>query len=316
MSRPTRIEYEGALYHTMSRGVGRALVFLDDTDRREFLELLAALVDDGGLVVHAFCLMPTHYHLLCETPRGDLGRQMRELDGRYAQAFNRRHRRVGHLWQARYKAILVQEGKYFLECSRYIHLNPNRSRLTRPAERYRWSSYRNYVGGPTCVDWVVTSHVLDEFKGDRHRYKVWVEAGRDEKPIGPFERAVAGLALGSEEFTRRLVRLVKEPNRSREEPSAKGLRRHHALGRDPKEIEAAVEEVFRAESRRRRSRLLLYSLRRYSLMNVKEIAERQGKGSSAVSMAVSVIQRESKTNRELVTGLKRLDRCLGAPTEQ
>ena len=141
-------------------------VFVDDSDRIEFLDILAALVGDGHLVVHAFCLMPNHYHMLCETPGGDLGRVMRDLNGQYAQIFNRRHRRVGHLWQARYKAILVQEGEYFLECSRYIHLNPNRSRLTRPAERYRWSSYRNYVvGGPVCVDWVTTGRTLEEFGG-------------------------------------------------------------------------------------------------------------------------------------------------------
>ena len=89
-------------------------------------------------ILFAFCLVPNHYHMLCETPGGDLGRMMRDLNGQYAQIFNRRHRRVDHLWQARYKAILVQEGEYFFECSRYIHLNPNRSRLTRPAERYRW----------------------------------------------------------------------------------------------------------------------------------------------------------------------------------
>ncbi len=106
-------------------------VIVDDADRRDFLDNLGELVSTGQLVVHAFCMMPNHYYLVCETPLGGLGRWMREVTGVYARVFNRRHHRVDHLWQARYKAILVENGPYSLECSQYILLNPNRSRLTR-----------------------------------------------------------------------------------------------------------------------------------------------------------------------------------------
>ncbi len=163
MSRKLRVEFKGALYHVMSRGVARAETFLDEDDRRLFLEILGDVVEKGALIVHAFCLMPNHYHILCETPYSELSRWMRAINGRYARNFNFRHKRVGYVWQGRYKAILVEDGKYFLECSRYIHLNPNRSKMTRPAERYLWSSYRNYVGGPISAEWVETARTLSLF---------------------------------------------------------------------------------------------------------------------------------------------------------
>lgn len=108
----------------MSRGVARRATFVDDDDRRAFLEIIGGLVELGALEVFAFCLMPNHYHLLAQTPSGELGRWMRHVNGDYVRRFNVRHRRVGHLWQGRYKAILVEEGKYLRECSRYIHRNP------------------------------------------------------------------------------------------------------------------------------------------------------------------------------------------------
>lgn len=123
---------------------------------------------------------------------------MRHINGDYARWFNTQHRRVGHLWQGRYRAILVQEAIYLAECSRCIHLNPNRSRIRRPAERYRWSSYRDYVGGSVVAACVDVGRVLGFFDGDARKYGAYVEAGRGEKPIDPFERAAAGMVLGGE----------------------------------------------------------------------------------------------------------------------
>ncbi len=128
-------------------------------------------------------------------------------------------------------------------------------------------------------------------------YRAWVEAGRGEKPVDPFERGVTGLALGGEEFTRRLMHLMRAAV-SGEDPSARQLRRHHEKRRSPQQIEQAVEDLFRDEHPRPRARMLLCAQRLYSLMTVREIAERYGKGSSAVSMAVKAIKRESENNFE------------------
>src|SRR5436309_422779 len=127
MPRPARIEFPGAIYHVMSRGVARTSTFLDDSEYLRFLCRLGMIVRKGILVVHAYCLMPNHFHLLLETPFGHLGRAMQTLLGSYAQRFNECHDRVGHLWQGRYRGLLVEDGDYFLECSRYIHLNPVRA---------------------------------------------------------------------------------------------------------------------------------------------------------------------------------------------
>ena len=207
-----------------------------------FLEIAGGLVDQGVLEVHALCLMPNHYHLLLTTPHGELGRWMRCLNGDYVRGFNTRHKRVGPLFQGRYKAILVEEGDYLMECSRYIHLNPNRAKLTRPAERYRWSSYRNYVGGRTVAPWVETGLVLAGCGGDRKRYQAYVETGKGEKQVSPLERAVAGLTLGSEAFIEGVRKRLKGKKPTGEEPAAAKLLR---LGRaDPALVEEAVAEVF------------------------------------------------------------------------
>jgi putative transposase len=300
MSRATRIEYEGALYHVMARGVGRMATFRDDADRELFLDRVGLVVEEGGLVVHAFCLMPNHYHLLASTPRGELGRWMRQINGPYAQRFNRRYRRSGHLWQGRYKAILVDRGDYLLECSRYIHLNPNRARITRPAERYRWSSYRNYVGGPTAASWVHTGLTFGELGGEADAYRTFVEAGRGERAVSPFERAVAGLVLGSEAFVRSVVERL-EGGDDPERPAVAALRRTTKLA--PDAVEALVERVFATSGPARRRRLKLYALRLYSPLRPSEIARRHGRSSSAVSMAQRDLLTLARNNPDLAAGL-------------
>ncbi|MFH2006035.1 MAG: transposase [bacterium] len=309
MSRALRVEFPGALYHVMSRGVARRRVFVDDVDRDAFLDGVGALTREGELVVSAFCLMPNHVHLLCRTPRGELGRWMRHINGDYARHFNSRHRRVGHLWQGRYKAILVEDGAYHLECSRYIHLNPNRSKLTRPAERYRWSSYRSYVGGRAVVDWVETATVLGMVGGRRKGYRKYVEAGRGEQPVSPFERAVAGVALGAEGFVARIRELVGAEPADGERPSLRELRR---LGMArPEAIESAVEEVFKGEGERRKQVLRMYALRTYSGLRPSEVARRCGKGPSAVSMVRRRVEELASRDADLARRLRELAESLG-----
>jgi REP element-mobilizing transposase RayT len=127
MARPLRIEFAGALYHVTARGNERKAIYRDDADRSRFLDGVRRAVDRFHLLLHANVLMDNHYHLLVETLEANLSQAMRDLDGNYAQYFNRAHRRVGHLFQARYKAILVDRDTYLLELSRYIHLNPVRA---------------------------------------------------------------------------------------------------------------------------------------------------------------------------------------------
>ena len=165
MARPLRVEFPGAVYHVTARGNERRRTFRDDLDRRQFLATLEQAVQQHALRVHAFCLMPNHYHLLVETPCGNLSRGLGWLQTTYTIRFNRRHRRSGHLFQGRFKAHLVEADSYAMELLRYLHLNPVRPRdKTAPVPRegrrtlreYPWSSHRAYLGKAAAPPWLCT----------------------------------------------------------------------------------------------------------------------------------------------------------------
>lgn len=158
-----RMQFPGAFYHVTSRGNEQRNVFSDNQDRERFLSYLESAVERYGAVVHVWCLMENHYHLFLETPRGNLSQIMRHLNGAYTTSFNVRHQRSGHLFQGRYKAIVVEADSYALELSRYIHLNPVRAKLTEKPEDYSWSSYRGYIGREATPPWLTTARILDYF---------------------------------------------------------------------------------------------------------------------------------------------------------
>ena len=143
MSRPLRLEFPGALYHVTARGNARADIFLDDEDRDRFLLLLKDEIIQQGWRCYAWCLMDNHYHFLIETPEANLSRGMQRLNGRYTQSFNRIHQRVGHIFQGRYKAILVEKESHLLELCRYIVLNPVRAGMVDDVSQWQWSSYHD-----------------------------------------------------------------------------------------------------------------------------------------------------------------------------
>lgn len=130
MARPLRIEFPGALYHVTAQGNAQQNIFLDDEDRQQFLAVIARVVSQFHLLLHAYCLMDNHFHLVVETPKANLSKAMRQLNGVYTQAFNRRYQRVGHVLQGRFKAILVDQDNYQLELCRYVVLNPVRAKQT------------------------------------------------------------------------------------------------------------------------------------------------------------------------------------------
>lgn len=169
MSRPLRLEFPGALYHVTARGDGCRAIFIDDDDRLQWLEILSVVCARFNVVVHAYCQMTNHYHLMPETAEGNLSQAMRQLNAFYSQYFNRRHGRVGHVFQGRYKAILVQKESYLLELSRYIVLNPVRARLVADAKDWRWSSYCCMIMDDIGPPWLNTEWLLSQFGQTRAR---------------------------------------------------------------------------------------------------------------------------------------------------
>ena len=202
MSRPLRIEFPDALYHVTARGDRRENIFEDDQDRRQFLLVLGQIIARFNWICYAWCLMDNHYHLLIQTPDGNLSKGMRQLNGVYTQSSNRRHQRAGHLFQGRFKAILVDSDAYLLELLRYVVLNPVRARMVNDAADWVWSSYRQSAGLAPAASWLSVARLLSQFAGQRElaqqRYARFVAAG-----IGitsPWANLKGQIFLGDEQF--------------------------------------------------------------------------------------------------------------------
>jgi putative transposase len=166
MVRPLRLEFPGALYHVISRGNERSPIFRDDWDRGFFLGVVGSVVRTTGWLVHSYCLLGNHYHLLVETPAPNLSKGMHALNSRYSQTFNRRHGRAGHVLEGRFKAVLVEKEAHLLELHRYIVLNPVRARLVARPEDWIWSSYRATCGLRNRPSWLEVRWTLAQFGAD------------------------------------------------------------------------------------------------------------------------------------------------------
>ena len=224
MARPLRIQYEGGLYHVTLRGNERQAIVRDDEDRHRFVEALGASVMRHGVLLHLYCLMDNHAHLVVETPHANLSAFMQNFQTRYIVWFNRRHGRRGHLMQGRYGARLVEADRYLLQLSRYLHLNPVRTRTAgklawqeqvRLLRRYPWSSYRSYIGAGGRPEFLTEGPILEQVGGrsrqQRQRYGQYVEAGlaeRDEELEELLRGGTGG--VGSERFQAEMDRKYQE----------------------------------------------------------------------------------------------------------
>lgn len=290
MARPLRLEFPGALYHVTARGNARQKIYFDDADRHLFLDLCGREIGQQGWRCYAYCLMDNHYHLLVETPEPNLVAGMRRLNGVYTQAFNRRHDRVGHLFQGRYKAIVVDKEAYLLELCRYIVLNPVRAKAVRRPERWRWSSYGAMIGESPSPPWLATEEVHALFPG-RGVYRRFVEEGIGQ--ASPWGELRGQIYLGTADFLQRVERLL--PGRP-----VKGIARSHFEPRRPDAaaIAAAVAKAYRIAPGRvleRASgeayRAAVYLLRRAANLPLAEVAKRAGVSPPRVSQIQAEIER-------------------------
>ena len=214
MARPLRLELAGALYHVTSRGDGREDIFLSDEDRLAWLATLAEVCKRFNWVCHAYCQMTNHYHMVVETPDANLSKGMRQLNGVYTQRFNRSHQRVGHVFQGRFKAILVDKDNYLLELARYVVLNPPRAKMIRRLEQWRWSSYLATCGQAAKPAWLQVDFVLSQFSSHRARaiarYVAFVHEGAKLPSV--WSQLQGQVYLGSDAFVAKMQALVdKKP---------------------------------------------------------------------------------------------------------
>lgn len=222
MSRPLRIEFPDALYHVTSRGDRREDIYADDVDRRAWLDVLEQVCDRFNWVVLAYCLMSNHYHLLVQTPEANLSAGMRQLNGVYTQRSNRRHGRTGHVFQGRFRAVLVDREAYLLELARYVVLNPVRAGMVPDAAVWPWSSYAAVVGAASAPDWLDVDALLSQFGKRRSsaiaRYVDHVRAGVGLPSV--WQQLQQQVYLGDGDFIARMLRHARSGREQIEVPRA------------------------------------------------------------------------------------------------
>ena len=286
MARPLRIEYDGALYHVTSRGNDRRAIFKDDSDRELFLNTLAHVTERFHWICYAYCLMNNHYHLVIETPDGNLSKGMRQLNGVYTQAFNQRHGRVGHVFQGRFKGILVQKDTHFLEVCRYVVLNPVRAKTVRHPRQWKWSSYSATAGIVQPHGCLTVDEILSHFgqrKAIAHeKYRGFVQDGIGSPSI--WDHLKAQSLLGVEGFAEGLRHLVTEKQQIREIP--KGQR---FVGRP------SLEKLFsqRNRSKKSRDRLIARAVTDYGYSQM-DLASFLGLHYSTISRILTTTPTKSK----------------------
>ena len=309
MARPLRIEYPGAFYHVTSRGNERKEIFKSAADREQFLFYIAAACARYGAIIHAYCLMTNHYHLMIETPFGNLSLIMKYINSSYTTYFNTKRKRAGHLLQGRYKAILIEADSYAAELSRYMHLNPVRAGMAKFPEDYLWSSYLFYIEGSEPT-WLTTRFILGYFGTDdpesRRNYRLYI----NEKVAGEYSSPLMGVVgsaiLGSDDF----VREVREKEldcrpADRDLPALRELKERPR----PEMISRVARKIFASNSRL--ARLAgIYLSHRYSGAKLKEIGDMFKLSDSGVTQASRRFEAAIEADGQLGEKIKEIRKIL------
>jgi REP element-mobilizing transposase RayT len=229
MARPLRIEYPGAFYHVMHRGNAGSDIFKSIRDREKFLEYIRKAVERYGIKIHTYCLMTNHYHLLVETTYPNLSQAVKWINVGYVAYFNRKRNRSGHLFQGRFKAVVVDADEYLLHLSRYIHLNPVRAGMIEYCKEYSWSSYPAFGGYKKAPEWLETDWLLSFFGQNRkksmERYREFLESVQIEKIENPSKNIVSGVILGGTEFVNWIKQNFLSKDRDiKEKPQLRSLK--------------------------------------------------------------------------------------------
>jgi len=317
MSRPWRIEYEGALYHLLSRGNQGSDIFVDEKDRGRFLDAVGEMVEKYDIDVFAYVLMNNHYHLLVRTRQANLKKAMHWFGTTYTQRFNWRHLRSGHLFQGRYKSIIVQNNAYLLQLSCYIHRNPLRSGIVNRLVDYPWSSYKSYAYGRKTPGWLSTDLILSQFDDDQgchRRYRERVQRyAAEEKHL--FEDLRHGLVFGSQQF----VEKIRKKYAPAKTESSIPQQRQVTETFDPEAYLRRAEQIFECDINRfvHTKRLsgadkeirdmLLYGIWKIGQINNQQIGSLFGISYSGVSHAVKSITNKPPKNRRLQIKLNQLN---------
>jgi REP element-mobilizing transposase RayT len=309
MARAWRIEYEGALYHVLSRGNEQRAIVIDNEDRRLFLDTMAQMAQRFELDIFAYVLMDNHYHLLFRTRRANLSKSMQWFGATYTSRFNVKHNRSGHLFQGRFKNMLVENDAYLLQLSHYIHRNPLRAGMVRRLASYEWSSYRAYAYGKHIPKWLNTDMILWHFTNVKNPHRSYREDAqkyaKEEQHM--WEDLRHGIFLGTNQFTEDIKRQYLGGRPHQEMPSQKQLDKNadaEALCLHAAEMLSCNLEQLRKSKRickadKADRDLLIYLLWRSGQLTNQQIGEKFGITYSAVSQRVSIFNEVLRKNRAL-----------------
>ena len=301
MSRPLRIQYEGAVYHVMNRGTARQPTFIRDKDYQTFLDMLADAYRIWGIEVFGYCLMRNHYHVCLRTPKGNLARVMRHVDGLYTQRFNRSHGRDGALFRGRYRAILVDADGYLSAVVRYIHLNPLEAGIVKSPEDYRWSSHRHYLQGREAPKWFNAVEVLEQV-GGRRAFHEFVLSGNEESLKQFYESGRQSPVLGGDEFIEKVRGRVGELAREHPRYQRRGVQAgpEQVIRRVAGMYKIGKEDVLRGVRGKENEarKVAMYLVRRCCDQTLKETARLFGLGSyGAVGWGCHGVQSKMQNNK-------------------
>ncbi len=309
MSRPYRLQAEGCLYHITSRGDDRKKIFLSETDYLKFLEYLQKAKDRFRFYLYAYCLMGNHYHLLLEITQPNLSRIMQSLNTAYTVYYNTKRKRCGHVFQGRYKSILVEADSYFAELIRYIHLNPVKAKMAAHPADYPWSSYKAYIHAKSS-GLIDISRARQLLNMDSKRYCSFVEDAKDCPD--PFKNVYGGFILGGVTFIKDKLGQLKDEVESRDF----AYKRAMESSIDPEEIIEAVARFFKIDKERLRTsvhrpmtakKTAIYFLRKKTGLTNAQIGEIFNMTSGAVSMAETNFAQEISGDNKLREAVEKID---------
>ena len=315
MARPLRIEYEGAFYHVTARGNERRRIYWNEYDYEKFKEYLKEAQEKYGYRLHCYILMTNHYHLLMETPHGNLSQVMHYLNGSYTTYINKKRKRNGHLFQGRYKAIVVDHDAYLLELSRYMHLNPVRAKMVVHPAEYRQSSYRSYISRNdediVCRD-LILKMAGNRGHGGVKQYKEFVEAGMGRDLENPLKNVYGGMILGSTKFIKEALGRLKDGLLRSEDIS----HRKELTGRiGADKVIDVVADYFGmnrddlVESRNGSRNIAVYMIKKHTGLTNREIGQEfGGMSSSAVGKMHQSFRERARENKALQKEVHRIER--------
>jgi len=307
MARQWRIEFEGALYHILSRGNGQQDIFLGDEDRNCFIDVLGEMSERFAVDIFAYVLIDNHYHILLRTQKPNLSKSMQWLGTTYTRRFNLNHFRSGHLFQGRYKSIIIENDAYLLRLSHYIHRNPLRAGIVQRLADYPWSSYLAYAYNKRHPDWLKTDVILKQYnvKDKRRAYRLKVQNYSDEKNR-IWEDVRHGLIYGSQNFVDKIKSNYLTDQSRDELPQLrrmlKGTEPGMVLHKAAKVLDCNVENF---KQSRRISKddkddrdLLIYFLWETGIYTNREIGELLGVTYSSISRRVNIAKERFKKKRQ------------------